>query len=306
MDWNTVARLSPHMDQTRDGYVVVRDVTVARTGTQIYWGWELPGVEPDATGTVHVLRDAADVFEPESLRSFNGQPITDGHPDAGMVGPDNWSGLSLGYGANARRGTPPNDDVVVADLILTTRKGLDLVRAGRRAISIGYTADYQQAAPGVGRQTNIRANHIALVDEGRCGVRCVIQDGRTVYSDAFMQRRREGTMRTHDALPTGYDPTESETGRSPTAVAKYPVGGRLIMRLTGDLSSYYVGIDAETGSAALFQTVESDAAAPWRPAGSDGGSFRPVLDRAFGRGGTLAGLNKVNEAFWQANGGYRR
>jgi hypothetical protein len=28
MDWHTVSRLSPHMHQTREGYVVIRDVTV--------------------------------------------------------------------------------------------------------------------------------------------------------------------------------------------------------------------------------------------------------------------------------------
>jgi hypothetical protein len=300
MEWHTVSRLSLHMNATREGYVVVRDVVVARTGTQIYWGSELPGLEPDESGTISVHRDPAEVFEPESLASFNGKPITNGHPE-GLVGPENWSALSLGFGANARRGQPPDDDTVVADLVLTTRKDLDLVRAGRRAISIGYVADYDQTAPGYGRQRNIRANHFALVDEGRCGTRCVIHDGRSYYSDASTQRGRSA-MRTRDELPLGYDPRESQTGKSPTAIAKYPVGGKLIMLLSGDLTSYYVDLDPETGQPALFQTIEAGDFVS-NAYGSSGAGFRNTLDHAGGERAKLAAINRANKEFWTRNGG---
>ena len=45
----------------------------------------------------------------------------------------------------------------------------------------GYNAFYEQTAPGLGRQKDIHCNHVALVDEGRCGKRCAIMDGKIVY-----------------------------------------------------------------------------------------------------------------------------
>jgi hypothetical protein len=98
------------------------------------------------------------------------------------VGPANWNDLSIGYVSNPRRGTGTNDDLLFADLIFTSQKGIDAVQSGKRAISVGYNAFYEQTAPGLGRQKDIHCNHVALVDEGRCGARCSIMDGRTVYT----------------------------------------------------------------------------------------------------------------------------
>jgi hypothetical protein len=181
MEWHTVSKLSPHMDETAEGYLICRDVPIARTGTQIYWEGEVPPLQGDAGGRVHVERPEDEVFADESVRSFIGKPVVDDHPAEG-VGPDNWSDLSIGYVSNPRRGEAPNNDLLLADLIFTTRRGIDAVRKrGKRAISVGYNAAYDQTAPGLGIQKNIFCNHVALVDEGRCGRRCTILDGAPVY-----------------------------------------------------------------------------------------------------------------------------
>jgi len=181
MEWHTVSKLSPHMDETAEGYLICRDVPIARTGTQIYWEGEVPPLQGDAGGRVHVERPEHEVFADESVRSFIGKPVVDDHPAEG-VGPDNWSDLSIGYVSNPRRGEAPNNDLLLADLIFTTRRGIDAVRKrGKRAISVGYNAAYDQTAPGLGIQKNIFCNHVALVDEGRCGRRCTILDGAPVY-----------------------------------------------------------------------------------------------------------------------------
>ena len=54
---------------------------------------------------------------------------------------------------------------------------------GKRELSAGYDAEYETISPGVGRQHQIVGNHVALVDRGRCGVRCAI-------GDSAMSRRR--------------------------------------------------------------------------------------------------------------------
>ena len=184
MEWHTVSRLSPHCDETAEGYVIYRDVPIARTGTQIYWENEVPPLAGDAGGRVHVARDAEDVFHPDSIKSFNGKPLVDDHPWE-PVGPDNWNDLVIGYVSNVRRGDGVRDELLLADLMFTSRKGIEAVRRGKRAISVGYNAAYEQDMPGTGRQRDIFCNHVALVDEGRCGSRCVIMDGKPLWlSDA--------------------------------------------------------------------------------------------------------------------------
>jgi hypothetical protein len=181
MEWHTISRISHHMDETAEGYLVCRDVPIARTGMQIYWEGEVPPLQGDAGGRVHVERDAAEVFAPDSIQSYEGKPLVDDHPFE-AVGPDNWSDLTIGYVSNVRRGEGIHDELLLANLIFTTRRGIDAVTKRRkRALSVGYNANYEQTAPGLGRQRNIFCNHVALVDEGRCGARCTILDGRAVY-----------------------------------------------------------------------------------------------------------------------------
>ena len=168
------------MGETAEGYLVCRDVPIARTGTQIYWENEVPPLQGDAGGRVHVERSAEEVFAPDSIASYEGKPLVDDHPFE-AVGPDNWSDLTIGYIANVRRGEGIHDELLLGDLIFTTRRGIDRVKRGKRALSVGYNAKYEQDEPGQGRQREIFCNHVALVDEGRCGARCTIMDGRAVY-----------------------------------------------------------------------------------------------------------------------------
>ena len=63
---------------------------------------------------------------------------------------------------------------------LAARTAAALTAQGVTEVSLGYDADYEQTAPGVGRQTNIIGNHVALVERGRCGPRCAIGDRQTV------------------------------------------------------------------------------------------------------------------------------
>lgn len=157
---------------------------MARCGSQIYHHSELP-LEPNADGLVFVHRDPAEVFKPDSVASFNAKPIVNDHPYE-EVNPTNWSNLAVGIMTNPRRGTGADDDVLLADLLFTTPAGIRAVQSGKRAVSVGYDAHYEQTAPGLGRQKNIVCNHLALVDVARCGPRCTIMDGGLpLYSDAW-------------------------------------------------------------------------------------------------------------------------
>jgi hypothetical protein len=172
--WFTPETLSARQRMTPEGFLLCEAVPIARTGTLIYDESEIP-VEGGPGGLVTIERNADEVFRAETMASFEGKPVTLSHPDD-FVNPSNWRQLSVGIVQNVRRGTDIESDLMLADLLITDAAAIAEVRGGLRQVSCGYDADYEQLAPGRGRQTNIVGNHVALVERGRCGPRCAIGD----------------------------------------------------------------------------------------------------------------------------------
>lgn len=174
---------------TPEGFLVCHDVPIARVGQQIYAACEVP-VEPNMVGEIFIDRPADEVFRDETVSSFNGKPVTIHHPDE-FVGPGNWRDLAKGVTMNARAGQGIDQDVILADLLLTDSEAIRLVNEdGIREVSAGYEADYEQIEPGRGVQRNIIANHVALVAMGRCGSRCAIGDEDMARKPTWMDRIR--------------------------------------------------------------------------------------------------------------------
>lgn len=182
MRYHTTHTLSPNIRETPEGYLVCEGVPIARTGVQEYLPEEVP-VEPGPSGMVLVVRAEEDVFDPETIASFEGKSVTLDHPDPAPdpddpdVNPGNWRELTCGVAVNVRRGAGGEADLLLADLIITDAEAITAVREKRlRQVSCGYDADYEEIRPGVGRQINIIGNHIALVTNGRAGWRVGIKD----------------------------------------------------------------------------------------------------------------------------------
>jgi uncharacterized protein len=178
MKFHTVEKLGPKQSLTKEGFLLCEDVPLNRTGTLLYGPGETP-VEPGPDGIVRIERSPEEVFRPETIASFNGKPVVNEHPDKD-VEPDNWRELAVGTVLNPRRGTGICDDCTVADLLITDQEAIKLIQAGKREVSAGYDAEYEQFSPGLGRQYDIIGNHVALVESGRCGPRCAIGDSRTI------------------------------------------------------------------------------------------------------------------------------
>lgn len=171
-------KLSDNQALTPEGFLLCRNVPIARTGDQLYMADEI-GLDPRGDGLVKIIRDADEVFRPETQASFEGKPVTIDHPD-GVVTPKNWKQLTVGTVQNVRRGDGIQDDLLLADLLITDQRGIEAVRGGLREVSCGYDAEYIQLEPGIGKQADIIGNHVALVERGRAGPRCSIQDKETV------------------------------------------------------------------------------------------------------------------------------
>ena len=167
-------QLSEHIGETPEGFLLCKDVPLTRTGVFEYTASEVP-VEASLDGMVKIQRDDDEVFAQNTIASFEGKPVTINHPE-GMVTPENWSELAHGVVQNVRRGDGEQADLLLGDILITTEKGIELVKSGLREVSCGYDAQYEQIEKGKGKQREIIGNHVALVTKGRAGSRCTIQD----------------------------------------------------------------------------------------------------------------------------------
>lgn len=162
--------ISPHKTETAEGYLICRDVPIARTGPQEYLARELMlDGNPERVITVDRLPD--DVFTDATIASFEGKPVTDGHPPENL-GPENYAAYSRGHVQNVRR----EGDCIVADLYINDANlASDIQNRVKREVSCGYLCNYEPYGTGY-KQTHIRGNHVAVVPRGRAGAAIAIQD----------------------------------------------------------------------------------------------------------------------------------
>lgn len=165
---------------TDEGYLVVKAI-LARTGIQEYRGKELlnvPGLEPNEIYKVY--RPASEVFNAESMRSFESKPVSNNHPPV-LLNLDNIKAHQVGYVSDkvVREG----NNKLATELFITDKDAIEAINNGKKELSNGYTSDHEVKA-GVTKdgehydiiQRNIRGNHVAIVEKGRCGAECSILD----------------------------------------------------------------------------------------------------------------------------------
>lgn len=169
-------------EYTDEGFLRVPG-NVARTGIQEYLAREL-GLPGDPNRIVRVYRPAEEVFKDESLLSFDGVDVTVNHPD-GLVNSKNFKKVSAGVVRGG--GRMAADGIhVECDLIVKDQTAIDSINNGKCELSAGYTSVYVES-PGMtidGEpyeyvQTEIRINHVALVDRGRAGPQAKVFDNKT-------------------------------------------------------------------------------------------------------------------------------
>lgn len=174
MTFYTPEQLGKTRSITPEGFLVCESVPIARTGEQRYKDTELP-LDGDEQGEIRVQRPAEEVFRDETIASFAGKPVTVEHPNE-FVTPENWERHEVGTVLNPRQGTGAESDLLIADLLIKDPEAIAYVNRERPEVSCGYNSDYEQTGPGAATQHNIVGNHVALVDRGRAGPRCSIQD----------------------------------------------------------------------------------------------------------------------------------
>lgn len=198
------SKISENLSETPEGFLIARNVPIARIGRQDYMRGEL-GLMGDTESMVKVYRHESDVFDKAAVASFEGKDVTDGHPPEG-VDPSNHAAYSKGHVQNVRR----EGDFLVADLHIKDPVLISEVKNGvKREVSCGYNCSYVADGDGY-KQTEIRGNHVAVVPRGRAGHDVAIKDSAET---AQKGRRRMSLMK------AWFDYLAGNSEEAPTAKA---------------------------------------------------------------------------------------
>jgi len=259
-------RMPLRANRTAEGFI--QDTAVlTRTGIFEYR-------EPN--GTIRrEYRPPEEVFHADSLASFKGKPITDGHP--GMVTSKNAKLHTVGSILSEGRA---DGDNVICDLIIYDTSPVD---AGKKELSVGYQLDLDETPGEINGdrydaiQRNIRVNHNALVPRGRAGnarLNLDAADADTTEEDTTMTMVKvrldsgisydaapevaNALQATQDALTAARADIDKEKARADAAEAKL-----------GDAEKATDKIRADAAAAAKARILLEDSAT------KVGASFKP-------------------------------
>lgn len=175
---------------TPEGYIRAKAV-VTRAGVFTY---------ANADGTLRKeLRLPDDVFNQDALSSMRLIPVTNGHPKEKLVDASNSKRLGIGFtGENIEQ----DGNFVLANIVITDADTVRMVQQqARRELSLGYTVDLVPESGEYNgerydfKQTNIKYNHLALVDTARAGSEARIKldgdDAEQIDGDIKMTAKRK-------------------------------------------------------------------------------------------------------------------
>ena len=178
-----------------NGYLVTT-AKLARIGSMQYLGEEI-GKQSGKVYDVYV--DESELFNDATMKSFEGVSVTVEHPEEMEVNAHNWKELAVGHISNVRR----DGDFLIGDVVVNDSKAIKIVQDGKIEVSCGYDAELVEA-DGKIKKVDIKGNHLAIVDEGRCGDKCKLGDGKpsimsTLIKKLFGDKKLKAKVKLGDA-----------------------------------------------------------------------------------------------------------
>lgn len=188
--------ISPNKALTKEGFLICRNAVIASICTREYLPDELDQVKPNADGKVFLIRPSDVLFSDDTINSFEGKPVTLGHPDVPNVNGENWKQFAVGTVSHVRQGTESTAGCLVADIIIFDPKAIEEVVNGKATeLSCGFDSNVIDQGGGIGVETNFIGNHVALVPLGRGGGTCSLKDSAITKSKdkkmAFFNKKDE-------------------------------------------------------------------------------------------------------------------
>lgn len=203
--------LGSNVTETKEGFLVFEGVKIARIGVQEYFGFEIGVKEPEnLLKRFRVYRSPEELFKPESLNSLALKPVTNSHPKE----------LLTVYTVKEHQKGVIGDTVsissdgehVVAKVMVTDAQTILDIRSGKVEVSAGsfgkviFQAGLTQKGEAYDAVlVDILGNHVAIVQEGRCGGSCRVLDAvltkeETQMSEPTTQAIADETAKVLDKL----------------------------------------------------------------------------------------------------------
>ena len=144
-----------------------------------------------------VLRPPEELFHPDAIKSFNGLPIRIGHVmlGTGFKSVDDEPVDGCIYNVRQSLDMP---EYLIGDFSIYTDKMKEVLEKGRiRELSLGYRCQYipesgvYNGQPYEFKQANLRGNHLALVENGRCGSSVRVCDEAILTFDSLPEEMIE-------------------------------------------------------------------------------------------------------------------
>lgn len=234
--------------RTPEGFLKA-DATVTRTGVFSY---------TNADGSIRrELRHPDDVLDGQSLDSMKLIPVTNGHPPERIVTSETARYYQIGATGESVR---PDGQYILCPLLITDGDAITEIERGRNQVSLGYEVDL---VPEKGefrgdaydfRQTNIRYNHLAMVDGARAGDEAIIHlDSADAVSEGIIDRKpqsQEGEMPkfnidgiAYEAAQEVINHTIKETARADAAEAELKDTKAKLETVTGERDAHKDELD---------------------------------------------------------------
>lgn len=169
--------ISPNKALTKEGFLICRNAVIASIGAREYLPNELDQVKPNSDGKVFLMRPSDVLFSDDTINSFEGKPVTLGHPEVPNVNGENWKQYAVGTVSHVRQGAESTAGCLVADIIIFDPKAIEEIVNGKATeLSCGFDSNVIDQGNGIGIETNFIGNHVALVPLGRGGGTCSLKD----------------------------------------------------------------------------------------------------------------------------------
>jgi hypothetical protein len=181
-------KLSSERVYTDEGFLTT-PARIARSGIQEYSAEAMGLPDADPNKIVKVYRPPEEVFSADSMKTFAFKPVTNEHPPV-LLDATNARQFQIGLsGAEVVK----DGDFVKTTITITDGDTIDSIRNGKVELSNGYIADIVWGSgvteDGIeydAKQTNIRGNHIAVVQRGRAGPEVKVADSKPIGEQTML------------------------------------------------------------------------------------------------------------------------
>ncbi|MDC9614896.1 DUF2213 domain-containing protein [Xenorhabdus khoisanae] len=195
-----------------NGWLEVKDNPISKVGVFDYLGAEIGA--PVADQIYKVLRPQEELENIATINSFKLMPFVDEHEMLGKEAtPAEKKGIEGVIGERVYFDYP----YLKGNIKILSNSALNQINSGKIELSPGYRCRYD-FTPGTfdgehydAIQRDIRANHLALVDEGRTGPDVAVQDHRIITIDT----KELVTMATEEDKDKKDQPTTDDSSFTP-------------------------------------------------------------------------------------------